>query len=143
MLLPRSRVPLGTALAGALVAGVLLTATQVAAADGAVGASSAGTTRTPTTVTIQARGTNLSGTVRSSAAGCADGRLVVLVKQIGARGGGDDIRFSSDDASLQGTTYTWSTGDTGTPGRFYAKVRRTETCGFDTSPTVRAVRSDG
>ena len=141
MTLPRTRVPLGTALVGALVAGALLTATHVADAEAAPGAVRPATDRTPTTVTIQARGTDLSGTVRSTDTTCADGRLVILVKQIGTRGGGDDVRFSTDDASLQGSTYTWSTGNTGTPGRFYAKVRRTATCGFDTSATVRAVRS--
>jgi hypothetical protein len=95
----------------------------------------------PTTVTIKAEGTDLSGTVSSPRPlRCAEGRTVLLIKQIGTRGGGDDIRFATDTASRQGDVYTWSTGTTGTPGRFYARVKRTEGCKGDTSPTVRAQR---
>ncbi len=47
-----------------------------------------------------------------------------MIKQKGARGGDDDKKFASDTASLQGDVYVWSTGTTGTPGRFYAKVKR-------------------
>jgi hypothetical protein len=94
-----------------------------------------------TTVTIKAEGTDLSGTVSSSRpARCADGRTVFLIKQVGARGGGDDIRFAMDTAGLQGDVYTWSTGTTGTAGRFYAKVKPIQGCKGDTSPTVRAHR---
>ena len=71
---------------------------------------------------------------------CADGRTVLLIKQIGTRGGGDDIRFGMDTAGLQGDVYTWSTGTTGTAGRFYARVKPIEGCKGDTSPTVRAQR---
>ncbi len=35
----------------------------------------------------------------------------------------------------------WSTGNTGTPGRFHAKVRHTDGCRGDTSPTIRAQRN--
>jgi hypothetical protein len=94
-----------------------------------------------TTVTIQAEGTDLSGVVRSPApARCGDERTVVVWKQIGTRGGGDDLRFASDTASLNGTRYEWSTGNTGTAGRFYAHVRRIDGCKGDTSPTIRATR---
>ena len=94
-----------------------------------------------TTVTIRAEGTDLSGVVRSPAPDrCADERNVVVWKQIGTRGGGDDIRFASDTASLSGTRYEWSTGNTGTPGRFYAHVRHIDGCKADTSPTIRARR---
>ncbi|HSS68176.1 MAG TPA: hypothetical protein VLK34_06460 [Nocardioidaceae bacterium] len=95
----------------------------------------------PTTVTIKAEGTDLSGTVSSpKPVRCADGRTVLLIKQIGTRGGGDDIRFGMDTAGLQGDVYTWSTGTTGTAGRFYARVKPIEGCKGDTSPTVRAQR---
>jgi hypothetical protein len=94
-----------------------------------------------TTVTITAEGTDLSGVVRSPAPRrCADERNVVVWKQVGTRGGGDDIRFASDTASLNGTRYEWSTGNTGTSGRFYAHVRRVDGCKADTSPTIRARR---
>lgn len=63
-----------------------------------------------------------------------------MFKQVGSRGGGDDTRFASDTVSAIGTVGTWSTGNTGTPGRFYAKVRQTTGCQGDTSPTIRARR---
>lgn len=115
------------ALAGAVLA---------APADAAVGKAS-------TTVTIRADGTDLSGTVRSPRpARCANGRTVLLIRQIGARGGGNDKRIASDTASLQGGAYRWSTGNTGIEGRFYARVKPTAACKGDTSKTVRATRND-
>ena len=93
-----------------------------------------------TTVTIRAQGTDLSGQVRSPNPGrCANNRRVIVMKQIGTRGGGDDIRFASDTASLQGNTYRWATGNTGTRGRFYARVRPILGCRGDTSNTIRAI----
>jgi hypothetical protein len=95
-----------------------------------------------TTVTIKAEGTDLSGTVRSpNLHVCAHGRKVLVIKQKGARGGGDDIRFASDTAELVGNIGRWSTGTTGTPGRFYAKVKPIPGCKGDTSKTVRATRT--
>ncbi|GAB3781973.1 hypothetical protein [Nocardioides ungokensis] len=96
----------------------------------------------PTTVTIHADGTDLSGTVSSpKPRKCANNRLVVVFKQKGTRGGGDDVRFASDTASRSGNVFAWSTGNTGTEGRFYAKVRHIDGCKGDTSPTIRAVRN--
>lgn len=111
---------------------------------GAVGASAGGPAAPArTTVTIQAEGTDLFGEVRSPRPlRCAAERKVILVKQRGARGGGDDERFATDTASLNGDVYEWSTGNTGTPGRFYARVRAIEGCKGDTSPTIRAQRSE-
>ena len=95
-----------------------------------------------TTVTIKAEGTDLSGVVKSPRPKrCAADRLVVVVRQKGARGGGDDVRFATDTASLEGGVYRWSTGNTGTESRFYAKVRHIDGCRGDTSPTIRAVRN--
>lgn len=92
-------------------------------------------------VTIQVQGTDLSGTVISSRLACIADRTVVVFKQIGPRGGGDDIRFASDTTSVLGSgTASWSTGNTGTPGKFYAVVRRTATCQRAASPTVTASR---
>lgn len=97
--------------------------------------------RAATTVTIKAEGTDLSGLVKSAKRTCVDGRKVVVFKQIGQRGGGDDVRFASDTSSLAMSGFgEWSTGNTGTAGRFYAKVRRTAACSGDTSPTIRASR---
>ena len=82
-----------------------------------------------TTVTITAEGTDLSGVVTSSRPKrCAADRVVVVVRQKGARGGGDDVRFATDTASLEGGVYRWSTGNTGTEGRFYARVRHVPGC---------------
>ncbi|MGD9962215.1 hypothetical protein [Nocardioides sp.] len=123
-------------LTGLVLAGSTLTLAQ-ASAQTAPAAPPA-----KTTVTIRAEGTDLSGTVRSpKPKKCAEGRTVVVRKQIGTRGGGDDLRFASDTASLNGTTYQWSTGNTGTPGRFYAVVRAIPGCKGDLSPTIRAVRN--
>ncbi len=95
-----------------------------------------------TTVTIRADGTDLSGVVKSPRPRrCAANRKVVVFKQIGTRGGGNDVRFASDNASLSGGAYRWSTGNTGTEGRFYARVRRIDGCRGDTSPTIRATRN--
>jgi hypothetical protein len=90
------------------------------------------------TVTIRAQGTDLSGRVSSTApVRCAQNRMVHVYKQIGPRGGGNDIHFASDTASLQGGQYKWSTGNTGTPGYFYAKVFPKPGCRGDTSDTIR------
>ena len=109
---------------------------------GVAGSAMAGG-RAATTVTIQAEGTDLSGTVRSARpAICADERTVIVFRQRGTRGGGNDERFAMDTSEQQGDDYVWSTGNTGTAGRFYAKVRRTAQCQADTSPTIRAVRNN-
>jgi hypothetical protein len=96
-----------------------------------------------TTVTIRADGTDLSGQVRSPAPNrCANNRLVVVFRQVGPRGpaGGADIRFATDTSELQGGVGRWSTGTTGTPGKFYAKVfKKPGQCKGDESPTVQAV----
>ncbi len=118
----------------AMAAGLTGSAT---AADG-----SARVTPANTTVTIRAQGTDLSGRVSSSAPlRCARNRRVIVYKQIGTRGGGDDVQFASDNASRQGNVYMWSTGNTGTPGRFYAKVWPITGCRGDTSDTIRATNT--
>lgn len=114
----------------AVMAGLLLTS----------GVAS-GAARAPSTVTIKAEGTDLSGTVSSpKPAKCADGRKVIVFKQIGTRGGGDDEKLATDTAGKQGSAYVWSTGNTGEFGRFYAKVRRTPACQGDTSPTIKVAK---
>lgn len=98
--------------------------------------------RAGTVVTIQAEGTDLSGTLKSKRAVCKDERKVLLVKQKGTKGGDDDKVVASDTSELQDGVGTWSTGNTGLEGRFYAKVKRTAQCKGAVSDTVRAVRSD-
>ena len=107
---------------------------------GLAGSASAAPPPANTTVTIRAQGTDLSGRVSSPApVRCAQNRMVHVYKQIGPRGGGNDIHFASDTASLQGGQYKWSTGNTGTPGYFYAKVFPKPGCRGDTSDTIRVL----
>ena len=106
-----------------------------------VGPAGNAASRAPVAVTIKAEGTDLSGTVKSSRAVCKSERTVVVFKQIGTRGGGDDIRFASDTTELQNGVGVWSTGNTGTEGKFYAKVKRTPLCRAATSPTIKAVNN--
>ena len=111
-----------------------------AAAAGAPAAGAPGDART--TVTITAEGTDLSGVVDQLPAQEVRGRPGGRRGQAErARGGGDDVRFATDTASLEGGVYRWSTGNTGTEGRFYARVRHVPGCKAGTSPTIRATRT--
>lgn len=114
------------AMAGAAATGLVSTAGAFAAAPAAT-----------STVTIKAEGTDLSGTVRSDRAACEGDRTVVVYKVVGKRGGGDDLRFASDTTEVRKGVGVWSTGNTGTKGRFYAKVRKSDGCRADASPTVK------
>ena len=112
----------------------------LASAAGLAIGTGATATAAPTvssTVTIHAEGTDLSGNVSSSNPTCEANRRVVVFKQIGTRGGGNDINFASDTTDEDGD---WNTGNTGTEGRFYAKVKKTSLCKADFSPTIRATR---
>ena len=94
------------------------------------------------TVTIKAEGTDLSGQVKSAKPQrCAADRTVIVFRQRGARGGGDDERFAMDTTDEQNGKFVWSTGNTGTEGRFYAKVGKKPGCKKDTSPTINADRN--
>lgn len=97
--------------------------------------------RAASTVTIKAQGTDLSGVVRSGSRACKANREVRVYKVVGTVGGGDDDYFAIDTTELRNGVGVWSTGNTGTPGRFYARVARTARCAADISPVVRAVRS--
>jgi hypothetical protein len=111
-----------------------------AAAGGALlltGPASSAVTLAPSTVTIQAEGTDLFGKVNSTRAVCKSDRNVVVFKQVGARGGGNDIRFAMDTTDSDGD---WNTGNTGTEGKFYAKVKKNSQCRADFSPTIVASR---
>ena len=123
--------------------GRLLAASLSLAAGGAVlVATPAAFALAENQVTIKAEGTDLSGTITSSNNACKDGRKVVVFKQVGTRGGGDDQKFASDVSELSGGVGVWSTGNTGTEGRFYARIRKTDTCKADSSPTVKAQSND-
>jgi hypothetical protein len=93
--------------------------------------------KAPSTVTIKAEGVDLSGKVKSPRQSCKTDRKVVVWKQIGARGGGDDQKMFSD---LAGSDGSWDTGNTGIAGHFYARIKATPKCKGDTSPTIHATR---
>jgi hypothetical protein len=87
-------------------------------------------------VTIDRAGSDLFGTVSSGRAACEGNRTVVLYKQRGTRGGGDDVRIASDDTEVQNGVGVWSTGNTGQAGKFYAKVKKTAQCKAGVSSTI-------
>jgi hypothetical protein len=114
----------------------------VAAVSGLSTSSSAASSLASSKVTIGFQGNDpryLYGSVTSPSDGCEDLRKVVIFKQRGDRGGGDDIRFGSSNAfKEEGQTAWWSHDVSGsTAGRFYAKVLRTDHCKRDASTTIR------
>jgi hypothetical protein len=118
---------------GATLAVLALAAGTVLTSGGAAAAA-----RAESRVTIKAEGTDLSGKVFSPRpARCADERKVLVFRQFGSRGGGDDEKMFTDISEKQGDDYVWSTGNTGQSGRFYAKVRRTADWKANTSRTIR------
>ncbi|WP_341926834.1 hypothetical protein [Nocardioides psychrotolerans] len=116
----------------ALIAG----AAALAAAFPIVTAAEAAAPNAAVTVTIKAEGTDLSGTVSSAKPRrCAANRTVKLFKLIN----GEPHLWANDTTEKQGTRYVWSTGNTGTPGRYYAKVGAKPGCRGDVSPTIRVM----
>ncbi len=114
-----------------IVAAALLALVAVAPAAHAAPA------KAPVTVTITAEGTDMSGVVKSPrGALCAADRTVKVFKLVH----GEPHLFASDTTDLQGSQYAWSTGNTGTAGRFFAKVAATPDCKGDVSPTIRVRR---
>lgn len=102
----------------------------------------AGTERAETTVTIRTDSGDFWGFVSSPRPKrCAEGRTIVLFKQVGPEQDPRvDERIASDTASLNGDRYEWSTGNTGRFGKFYARAGKTVDCKGDTSKTIRSVR---
>ncbi len=89
------------------------------------------------TVTIKAEGTDVSGKLLSpKPKKCIDGRKVLVIRQKGARGGANDKQVGMDTASVDDGVGFWSTGNPGLTGKFYAKVKKTDTCKGDTSKTI-------
>ena len=106
----------------------------------ATGASAANLT--PTKVTIQAEsGGDFFGFVKSSDKNqCAANRKVTLYRLLGTSPNpGADQKIGMDLAQANGDGYMWSTGNTGElHGKFYARVKKTETCAGDISSVVKA-----
>jgi hypothetical protein len=119
-------------LGGAALVSGALTGLATTTADAAAKAS--------VTVTIQAEGVDLSGVVKSTRpALCAANRKVKVYKVIN----GENHLFATDTTDGPGNApYTWSTGNTGQEGRFFAKVSAKPGCRADVSPTITAVRND-
>lgn len=95
---------------------------------------------TPTEVTIETQNGDFSGEVNSSDPACAEGRKVTLFKLVGSSPDRSvDQKIGSDTASLNGSSYEWSTGNTGLrKGKFYARSGKTGLCAGDVSPVVKA-----
>jgi hypothetical protein len=90
---------------------------------------------TETTVTIHVDGRDYSGKVKSPRQRCVNERKVKLIKQVGERGGGDDIKIATDLADSDGE---WSTGNTGSRGKHYARAPKIpDKCKGDASRTLR------
>ena len=49
--------------------------------------------------------------------------------------------WASDTTGRQGASWVWSTGNTGTEGRFFAQVGPKPGCKADVSPTIRVRRN--
>ena len=105
-----------------------------------VAATAAFAARAETKVTIKAESGGFFGYVKSEKNKCANGRKVTLYK---LKGNGydrkNDEKIGSDIAQANGDKYMWSTGNTGERhGKFYARVKKTETCAGDISSVVKA-----
>jgi len=125
-----------------LLIAVALVTTGVTAGSGLVPAAQAAPAearaKASVTVTIKAEGTDMSGVVKSSRpARCAADRTVKVFKMVD----GEPHLWASDTTSKQGDAYVWSTGNTGTEGRFFAKVGAKSGCRGDVSPTIRVRRN--
>ena len=116
-----------------------LTSIGLAAFAGGIPAADATTAAAASvTVTITAEGTDMSGVVKSSRPGvCAADRTVKVFKLVH----GEPHLWATDTTDLQGGKYVWSTGNTGTEGRFFAKVGKKPGCQGDVSPTIRVRRN--
>ena len=120
----RKKITLGTV---AIVSGVLALSGVANAGGG-----------TPTKVTVEGTG-NVYGYVDSAKKSCMDDRKVTVYKVKGQKGGGDDKKVASDNASKNGQYYTWDVGNPGIQGKFYARAGAIPGCAADSSPVVEAV----
>lgn len=120
----------------------MLIAAAAISVSGVLAAGASGASLTPTKVTIQAEsGGDFFGFVKSSDKNhCANNRKVTLYKLQGdSPEPSADEKIGSDIAEPNGDGYMWSTGNTGQRhGKFYARVKKTETCAGDLSPVVHA-----
>ena len=120
----------------------MLLAAAAITVSGVLATDASAANLTPTTVTIQAEsGGDFFGFVKSSDKNqCAANRKVTLYRLLGTSPNpGADQKIGMDLAQANGDGYMWSTGNTGERhGKFYARVKKTETCAGDISPVVKA-----
>jgi hypothetical protein len=121
---------------------VLMTLAALTALTMAMMPKNAGAaTKARTTLTIQAEGIDLSGTVKSSKLSCLGNRNVKVYKQVGtAQNPKTDPIVASDTSERVGDHGVWSTGNTGISGKFYARTASTLACTGATSNTIVARR---
>lgn len=91
-----------------------------------------------TKVTINGPG-DVHGYVKSVKRKCMNDRKVTVIKQNGARGGGNDTKVTSDRASKVGDRYQWSVGNPGIEGKFYARAGKISGCKAGASETISSV----
>jgi hypothetical protein len=117
--------------------GLVSLAVSLTALAGLAGTAAAAT---PTKVVIKAESGGFYGYVKSADPDCADGRKVVLFKQLGSfQDPRNDLRVASDVTEANGDQYMWSTGNTGTrTGRYYARATRVPGCKPANSRTIPA-----
>ncbi len=100
----------------------------------------AGAAGSDTKVSIKGQNGDYYGYVKSSdPADCAEGRTVTVFKQLGsAQDPKSDQKIGSDTASINGTKYMWSIGNSGyKTGDFYAKAAKVPGfCKAATSKTI-------
>jgi hypothetical protein len=119
------------------IIGIALTVGGLAGLSGLATAAQASPAGADVTVTITAEGTDMSGVVDSSnPALCAAHRTVKVYRVVN----GKPHSFASDTTDRQGDTWVWSTGNTGTEGRFFAKVAAKTGCNAAVSPIIRVHR---
>jgi len=120
----------------------MLLAAAAITVSGVLATDASAANLTPTTVTIQAEsGGDFFGFVKSSDKNhCAANRKVTLYRLLGTSPNpGADQKIGMDLAQANGDGYMWSTGNTGERhGKFYARVKKTETCAGDISSVVKA-----
>ena len=93
---------------------------------------------TPVSVTITGNDSPF-GEVKSPKRICKAGVTVRVYRQIGTRGGGNDVQVGSPDTTgLQGGKWTWSIGNPGLEDgwKVYAKVKAANGCKAAFSPTM-------
>jgi hypothetical protein len=118
----------------------MFAATALVALTGAFGATTVAQAdeRTPTKVTIKGDEGDYYGYVKSSDYDCENDRTVKVYKMEGSSPSPKtDLVIGTDTSSPNGPDGMWSIGNSGyKEGSFYAKVKKTDTCGGDTSKVI-------